>query len=148
MNLNLEEKNNNSEEISINSNTSSKNYSKQKPSSNQKKKRNKKNKNEKSKSYNNINLGGGILSEIKQISIPPILEEKENLFKILQSEIVNIDKGIVLLNKKKKYYDEIIQKLGDEIQKEKKDIKINENKNQEYLYMENLLKDISVNEYF
>ena len=93
-------------------------------------------------------MGGGILSEIKQISIPSILEEKENLFKILQSEIVNIDKGIVLLNKKKKYYDEIIQKLGDEIQKEKKDIKINENKNKEYLYMENLLKDISVNEYF
>ena len=121
---------------------------KQKVSPNHKKKRNKKNKNEKSKSYNNINLGGGILSEIKQISIPSILEEKENLFKILQSEIVNIDKGIVLLNKKKKYYDEIIQKLGDEIQKEKKDIKINENKNQEYLYMENLLKDISVNEYF
>ena len=146
MNLNLEEKNNNSEEISINSNTSSKNYSKQKPSSNQKKKRNKKNKNEKSK--NNNNMGNGILSEIKQISIPSILEEKENLFKILQSEIVNIDKGIVLLNKKKKYYDEIIQKLGDEIQKEKKDIKKNENKNQEYIYMENLLKDISINEYF
>ena len=147
MNLNLEEKNNNSEEISINSNTSSKNYSKQKPSSNQKKKRNKKNKNEKSKNNNN-SMGGGILSEIKQISIPSILEEKENLFKILQSEIVNIDKGIVLLNKKKKYYDEIIQKLGDEIQKEKKDIKKNENKNQEYIYMENLLKDISINEYF
>ena len=149
MNLNLEEKNNNSEEISINSNTSSKNYSKQKPSSNQKKKRNKKNKNEKSKNNNNNNsMGNGILSEIKQISIPSILEEKENLFKILQSEIVNIDKGIVLLNKKKKYYDEIIQKLGDEIQKEKKDIKKNENKNQEYIYMENLLKDISINEYF
>ena len=147
MNLNLEEKNNNSEEISINSNTSSKNYSKQKPSSNQKKKRNKKNKNEKSKNNNN-SMGNGILSEIKQISIPSILEEKENLFKILQSEIVNIDKGIVLLNKKKKYYDEIIQKLGDEIQKEKKDIKKNENKNQEYIYMENLLKDISINEYF
>ena len=147
MNLNLEEKNINSEEISINSNTSSKNYSKQKPSSNQKKKRNKKNKNEKSKNNNN-SMGGGILSEIKQISIPSILEEKENLFKILQSEIVNIDKGIVLLNKKKKYYDEIIQKLGDEIQKEKKDIKKNENKNQEYIYMENLLKDISINEYF
>ena len=150
MNDNLEEKNtninNNPEDINVNSNI--KNYSKQKVSSNQKKKRNKKNKNEKSKSYNNINLGGGILSEIKQISIPSILGEKENLFKILQSEIVNIDKGIVLLNKKKKYYDEIIQKLGDEIQKEKKDIKINENKNQEYLYMENLLKDISVNEYF
>ena len=147
MNDNLEEKNtninNNPEDINVNSNI--KNYSKQKASSNQKKKRNKKNKNEKSKSYNNINLGGGILSEIKQISIPSILGEKENLFKILQSEIVNIDK---LLNKKKKYYDEIIQKLGDEIQKEKKDIKINENKNQEYLYMENLLKDISVNEYF
>ena len=148
MNLNLEEKNNNSEEISINSNTSSKNYSKQKPSSNQKKKRNKKNKNEKSKNNNNNSMGNGILSEIKQISIPSILEEKENLFKILQSEIVNIDKGIVLLNKKKKYYDEIIQKLGDEIQKEKKDIKKNENKNQEYIYMENLLKDISINEYF
>ena len=147
MNLNLEEKNNNSEEISINSNTSSKNYSKQKPSSNQKKKRNKKNKNEKSKNNNN-SMGGGILSEIKQISIPSVLEEKENLFKILQSEIINIDKGIVLLNKKKKYYDEIIQKLGDEIQKEKKDIKKNENKNQEYIYMENLLKDISINEYF
>ena len=147
MNLNLEEKNNNSEEININSNTSSKNYSKQKPSSNQKKKRNKKNKNEKSKNNNN-SMGNGILSEIKQISIPSILEEKENLFKILQSEIVNIDKGIVLLNKKKKYYDEIIQKLGDEIQKEKKDIKKNENKNQEYIYMENLLKDISINEYF
>ena len=146
MNLNLEEKNNNSEEISINSNTSSKNYSKQKPSSNQKKKRNKKNKNEKSKNNNN-SMGGGILSEIKQISIPSVLEEKENLFKILQSEIINIDKGIVLLNKKKKYYDEIIQKLGDEIQKEKKDIKKNENKNQEYIYMENLLKDISINEY-
>ena len=148
MNDNLEEKNTNINPEDINNNSNIKNYSKQKASSNQKKKRNKKNKNEKSKSYNNINLGGGILTEIKQISIPSILEEKENLFKILQSEIVNIDKGIVLLNKKKKYYDEIIQKLGDEIQKEKKDIKINENKNQEYLYMENLLKDISVNEYF
>ena len=148
MNDNLEEKNTNINPEDINNNSNIKNYSKQKASSNQKKKRNKKNKNEKLKIYNNINLGGGILTEIKQISIPSILEEKENLFKILQSEIVNIDKGIVLLNKKKKYYDEIIQKLGDEIQKEKKDIKINENKNQEYLYMENLLKDISVNEYF
>ena len=90
MNDNLEEKNtninNNPEDINVNSNI--KNYSKQKVSSNQKKKRNKKNKNEKSKSFNNINLGGGILSEIKQISIPPILEEKENLFKIRKRKFI------------------------------------------------------------
>ena len=141
MNVNSEE---NSEEIKEISNIDiSKNCSKQKCLSN-KKKRNKKNKNIASKSNN----FGGILSEIKQINIPPILVEKENLFKILQSEIVNIDKGIDLLNKKKKYYDEIIQKLGDEIQKEKKDNKVIENKNKEYLYMENLLKDIGINETF
>ena len=141
MNVNSEE---NSEEIKEISNIDiSKNCSKQKCLSN-KKKRNKKNKNLASKSNN----FGGILSEIKQINIPPILVEKENLFKILQSEIVNIDKGIDLLNKKKKYYDEIIQKLGDEIQKEKKDNKIIENKNKEYIYMENLLKDIGINDTF
>ena len=141
MNVNSEE---NSEEIKEISNIDiSKNFSKQKCASN-KKKRNKKNKNITSKNNNY----GGILSEIKQINIPPILVEKENLFKILQSEIVNIDKGIDLLNKKKKYYDEIIQKLGDEIQKEKKDNKIIENKNKEYIYMENLLKDIGINDTF
>ena len=148
MNVNSEE---NSEEIKEVSNVDiSKNYSKQKCASN-KKKRNKKNKNEKSKqniTSKSNNFGGGILSEIKQISIPEILDEKENLFKILQSEIVNIDKGIALLNKKKKYYDEIIQKLGDEIQKEKKDNKIIENKNKEYIYMENLLKDFDINDTF
>ena len=160
MSINLEENNEKSEEINENINIEiTKNYSKQKYLSNndsntkkEKKKRNKRTKIEKSKSNvsskSNNNFIGGILSEIKQISIPNVLDEKENLFKILQSEIVNIDKGIVLLNKKKKYYDEIIQKLGDEIQKEKKDIKKNENKNQEYIYMENLLKDISINEYF
>jgi hypothetical protein len=102
MNVNSEE---NSEEIKEVSNVDiSKKYSKQKCVSN-KKKRNKKNKNEKSKqniTSKSNNFGGGILSEIKQISIPEILDEKENLFKILQSEIVNIDKGIALLNKKKK----------------------------------------------
>ena len=146
MNTNLEEK---SEEI--NSDILPNNYSKQKCQSNNKKKKIRKNKNEKLR--NNISsksnhFSEGILSEIKQISIPEILEEKENLFKILQLEIVNIDKGIALLNKKKKYYDEIIHKLEDEIQKEKKDIKKTENKNKEYLYMENLLKDININETF
>ena len=141
MNVNSEENSEESKEIS--NIDISKNCSKQKCLSN-KKKRNKKNKNLASKSNN----FGGILSEIKQINIPPILVEKENLFKILQSEIVNIDKGIDLLNKKKKYYDEIIQKLGDEIQKEKKDNKIIENKNKEYIYMENLLKDIGINDTF
>ena len=146
MNTNLEEKN---EEI--NSDILPNNYSKQKCQSNNKKKKIRKNKNEKLR--NNISsksnhFGEGILSEIKQISIPEILYEKENLFKILQLEIVNIDKGIALLNKKKKYYDEIIHKLEDEIQKEKKDIKKTENKNKEYLYMENLLKDININETF
>ena len=121
MNTNLEEKN---EEI--NSDILPNNYSKQKCQSNNKKKKIRKNKNEKLR--NNISsksnhFSEGILSEIKQIFIPEILEEKENLFKILQLEIVNIDKGIALLNKKKKYYDEIIHKLEDEIQKEKKDIK-------------------------
>ena len=120
----------------------------------EKNKRNRKIKQEKSK-YNisskthNINNNfTGILSEIKQITIPEILNEKEDLYKILQSEIINIDKGIVLLNKKKKYYDEIIQKLGDEIQNEKKNIKKNEIKNKEYLYMENILKNIDINEKF
>ena len=146
MNTNLEEK---SEEI--NSDILPNNYSKQKCQSNNKKKKIRKNKNEKLR--NNISsksnhFSEGILSEIKQISIPEILYEKENLFKILQLEIVNIDKGIALLNKKKKYYDEIIHKLEDEIQKEKKDIKKTENKNKEYLYMENLLKDININETF
>ena len=75
---------------------------------NEKKKRAKKIKTEKSKhnisskSNNNINNNfTGILSEIKQISIPEILTEKEDLYKILQSEIINIDKGLALLNKKK-----------------------------------------------
>ena len=101
-----------------------------------------------SKTHNINNNFTGILSEIKQITIPEILNEKEDLYKILQSEIINIDKGIVLLNKKKKYYDEIIQKLGDEIQNEKKNLKKNEIKNKEYLYMENILKNIDINETF
>ena len=121
----------------------------------EKKKRTKKVKTEKSKhnisskSNNNINNNFvNILSEIKQISIPEILNEKEDLYKILQNEIINIDKGLALLNKKKKYYDEIIQKLEDEIQNEKKNIKKNEIKNKEYLFMENILKDININDTF
>ena len=160
MSINLEENNEKSEEINENINIEiTKNYSKQKYLSNndsntkkEKKKRNKRTKIEKSKSNvsskSNNNFIGGILSEIKQISIPNVLDEKENLFKILQSEIINIDKGIALLNKKKKYYDEIIQKLGDEIQNEKKNIKKTEIKNKEYIYMENELKDIDINETF
>ena len=157
MNINIEENIEKSEE-NINIDVSP-NFSKQKillnnnnSTKKEKKKRNKKIKIDKSKqnisSKSNSNLGGGILSEIKQITIPDILCEKENLFKILQSEMINIDKGIALLNKKKKYYDEIIQKLEDEIQTEKKNIKKDEIKNQEYLYMENLLKDIDINETF
>ena len=160
MSINLEENNEKSEEINENINIEiTKNYSKQKYLSNndsntkkEKKKRNKRTKIEKSKSNvsskSNNNFIGGILSEIKQISIPNVLDEKENLFKILQSEIINIDKGIALLNKKKKYYDEIIQKLGDEIQNEKKNIKKTEIKNKEYIYMENELKGININETF
>ena len=160
MSINLEENNEKSEEINENINIEiTKNYSKQKYLSNndsntkkEKKKRNKRTKIEKSKSNvsskSNNNFIGGILSEIKQISIPNVLYEKENLFKILQSEIINIDRGIALLNKKKKYYDEIIQKLGDEIQNEKKNIKKTEIKNKEYIYMENELKDIDINETF
>ena len=160
MSINLEENNEKSEEINENINIEiTKNYSKQKYLSNndsntkkEKKKRNKRIKIEKSKSNvsskSNNNFIGGILSEIKQISIPNVLDEKENLFKILQSEIINIDRGIALLNKKKKYYDEIIQKLGDEIQNEKKNIKKTEIKNKEYIYMENELKDIDINETF
>ena len=160
MSINLEENNEKSEEINENINIEiTKNYSKQKYLSNndsntkkEKKKRNKRTKIEKSKSNvsskSNNNFIGGILSEIKQISIPNVLDEKENLFKILQSEIINIDRGIALLNKKKKYYDEIIQKLGDEIQNEKKNIKKTEIKNKEYIYMENELKDININETF
>ena len=69
----------------------------------EKKKRNRKKKKEKiTKSKNlfpeNDNFSDGILSEIKQITIPTILSEKENLFKILQSEIINIDKSLSLLN--------------------------------------------------
>ena len=76
----------------------------------EKKKRTKKIKSEKSKhnisskSNNNINNNNNfinILSEIKQISIPEKLTEKEDLYKILQNEIINIDKGLDLLNKKK-----------------------------------------------
>ena len=160
MSINLEENNEKSEEINENINIEiTKNYSKQKYLSNndsntkkEKKKRNKRTKIEKSKSNvsskSNNNFIGGILSEIKQISIPNVLDEKENLFKILQSEIINIDIGITLLNKKKKYYDEIIQKLGDEIQNEKKNIKKTEIKNKEYIYMENELKDLDINETF
>ena len=123
----------------------------------EKKKRTKKIKSEKSKhnisskSNNNINNNNNfinILSEIKQISIPEKLTEKEDLYKILQNEIINIDKGLDLLNKKKKYYDEIIRKLEDEIQNEKKNIKKNEIKNQEYLYMENILKSYNINDSF
>ena len=98
-----------------------------------------------SKNNNNIN---SILSEIKQISIPEILQEKENLYKILQSEIINIDKGIALLTKKKKYYDEIIDKLRSDIHNEKNNQKKIEIKNNEYIFMENLLKDIDINETF
>ena len=119
----------------------------------EKKKRNRKKKNEKSiklKNYNSTenNFSGGILSEIKQISIPSELSEKENLFKILQSEIISIDKSISLLTKKKKYYNEISQKLNGEIQNEKKNLKKNEVKNKEYLYMVNLLKDYNINDTF
>jgi len=119
----------------------------------EKKKRNRKKKNEKSiklKNHNSTenNFSGGILSEIKQISIPSELSEKENLFKILQSEIISIDKSISLLTKKKKYYNEISQKLNGEIQNEKKNLKKNEVKNKEYLYMENILKDYNINDTF
>ncbi len=119
----------------------------------EKKKRNRKKKNEKSIKLKNNNstennFSGGILSEIKQISIPSELSEKENLFKILQSEIISIDKSISLLTKKKKYYNEISQKLNGEIQNEKKNLKKNEVKNKEYLYMENLLKDYNINDTF
>ena len=119
----------------------------------EKKKRNRKKKNEKSiklknNNSNENNFSGGILSEIKQISIPSELSEKENLFKILQSEIISIDKSISLLTKNKKYYNEISQKLNGEIQNEKKNLKKNEVKNKEYLYMENLLKDYNINDTF
>ena len=119
----------------------------------EKKKRNRKKKSEKAtKSKHNMssenNIGGGILSEIKQISIPSDLSEKENLFKILQSEIINIDKSLTLLNKKKKYYQEIIEKLSNEIQDAIKNMKKNEIKNKEYLYMENILKDYGINDIF
>ena len=120
----------------------------------EKKKKNRKKKNEQNtKSKNNLSkdnniLGSGILSEIKQISIPSILSEKEDLFKILQSEIINIDKSLSLLNKKKKYYNEIIQKLTNDIQNEKKNIKKNEIKNKEYLFLENILKDFDLNDTF
>ena len=119
----------------------------------EKKKRNRKKKNEKAtKSKHNMssenNIGGGILSEIKQISIPSDLSEKENLFKILQSEIINIDKSLTLLNKKKKYYQEIIEKLSNEIQDAIKNMKKKEIKNKEYLYMENILKDYGINDTF
>ena len=119
----------------------------------EKKKRNRKKKNEKSIKLKNNNsteknFTGGMLSEIKQISIPSELSEKENLFKILQSEIINIDKSISLLTKKKKYYNEISEKLNGEIQNEKKNLKKNEVKNKEYLYMENLLKDYNINDTF
>lgn len=62
------------------------------------KKRNRRKKNEKSKNLKsnllkeNSNISPSILSEIKQITIPNILSEKEDLFKILQIEIINIDK--------------------------------------------------------
>ena len=120
----------------------------------EKKKKNRKKKIEKNtKSKNNLSkdnniLGSGILSEIKQISIPSILSEKEDLFKILQSEIINIDKSLSLLNKKKKYYNEIIQKLINDIQNEKKNIKKNEIKNKEYLFLENILQDFDLNDIF
>ncbi len=117
----------------------------------EKKKRNRKKKTEKLTKSKNLNssesnFSGGILSEIRQISIPIDLSEKEKLFKILQSEIINIDKSISLLVKKKKYYNEISQKLSNEIQNEKKKLKKNEIKNKEYLYMENILKDYDIND--
>ena len=119
----------------------------------EKKKRNRKKKNEKAtKSKHNMssenNIGGGILSEIKQISIPSDLSEKENLFKILQSEIINIDKSLTLLNKKKKYYQEIIEKLSNEIQCAIRRKKKNEIKNKEYLYMGNILKVYDIKDTF
>ena len=119
----------------------------------EKKKRNRKKKNEKvtkskQKMSSENNLGGGILSEIKQISIPSDLSEKENLFKILQSEIINIDKSLTLLNKKKKYYQEIIEKLSNEIQCAIRSKKKNEIKNKEYLYMENILKVYDIKDTF
>ena len=117
----------------------------------EKKKRNRKKKTEKLTKSKNLNssesnFSGGILSEIRQISIPIDLSEKEKLLKILQSEIINIDKSISLLVKKKKYYNEISQKLSNEIQNEKKKLKKNEIKNKEYLYMENILKDYDIND--
>ena len=117
----------------------------------EKKKKNRKKKNTKSK--NNLSIENnfantGILSEIKQISIPSELSEKENLFKILQSEVINIDKSLSLLNKKKKYYNEIIEKLTNEIQNEKKNIKKEEIKNKEYLYLENILRDYDIYDTF
>ena len=118
------------------------------------KKRNRRRKNEKSKNLNNniskelSNISSGILSEIKQIKIPTILSEKEDLFKILQIEIINIDKAISLLNKKKKYYNEIMQKLNNDIQNEKKNLKKNEIKNKEYLFMENIVKNYEINDCF
>ena len=114
--MNNEEKNDNNSKSPENSSINkSQDLSSPNNTKKEKKKRNRKKKNEKNtKSKINIennNFSGGILSEIKQISIPAILSEKENLFKILQSEIINIDKSLSLLNKKKKYYNEIIRYL-------------------------------------
>ena len=44
-------------------------------------------------------------------------------------------KSLTLLNKKKKYYQEIIEKLSNEIQYAIKSMKKKEIKNKEYLYI-------------
>ena len=113
MNINNDEKSDNNKSPTSLISSSPNNTKKEKDKEKKKRNRKKKNgKNTKSKSniFSENKLGNNILSEIKQISIPSELSEKENLFKILQSEILTIDKSLSLLNKKKKYYNKIIQK--------------------------------------
>ena len=151
MNINNDEKSDNNKSPTSLISSSPNNTKKEKDKEKKKRNRKKKNgKNTKSKSniFSENKLGNNILSEIKQISIPSELSEKENLFKILQSEILTIDKSLSLLNKKKKYYNEIIQKLTREIQNEKKNLKKEEIKNKEYLFLENILKDFDINDTF
>ena len=71
------------------------------------------------KHIDNYNLvSSNLLAEIKSITIPELTKDKKDLLIKLKETIVNIDKSIQLLIKKKNYYKELVNNLEVDLQKE------------------------------
>ena len=63
-------------------------------------------------------VSSNLLAEIKSIAIPELTKDKKDLLIKLKETIVNIDKSIQLLIKKKDYYKELVNNLEIDLQKE------------------------------